>query len=88
MNTRIKTVVREFNKINRDGVRKNNGHYAHLMYNPNTNDIWVDEFAAFNHGSYVNYNDTSIINLGNIINDAEITVETVTEFINNLQGEV
>lgn len=55
------------------------GHYLQLNYDKKTGEAWTDEHVSFGQNNWTEYNDSSIINCGNICEP--VTMEEIRKMI-------
>ena len=71
----LKKAVGDYKRANEGGAYSPN--YGYLMYNKTTGELWTDEFYSTGHNNWKAYEDSSIVNLGEMMREREIEVNMV-----------
>lgn len=76
----LKKAVGEYKKYNEGG--QYSPEYGVLMFDTSTNEVWTDYFYSIGHNNYKVYEDKRIINLGKIMEKAniDVTMQNVKAF--------
>lgn len=79
--TGLKKAVGSYKELNKGGYYS--PRYGYLMFDKGTGQIWTDEFYDLGHNSWVNYTDSNVINLGQLMAQDGMTVSmaNVKEYI-------
>lgn len=88
---KLKGLKKAVGRYNRGNGGHYSAYYANLMYAPSEGLVWTDEFCDFSRGSYVHYDDPTIVCISNLMKmeNIPVTMKTVKEFIEkNFSGEV